>query len=308
MFVKFLFRKALILLASLFFIITATFFLMKAIPGDPLSEEQGIPHEIHENLCKHYGLNDPLLKQYGKYLRSILIWDFGPSFTMRDVTINDIIKEGFPVSATLGLEALLLSLSAGIILGTIAALWRNRWQDYAAMTIAVLGISVPSFVIATITQYFLALKMNVFPVARWGTIMHTILPALSLAALPTAFIARLTRTKMIEVLQQDYIKTAKMKGLSQVHIIMKHVLRNTMLPIVAYLGQLSANILVGSFVIERIFGIPGLGQWMITSISNRDYTVIMGMTIFCSIILLSTIFITDIAYGLLDPRIKEEAP
>ncbi len=293
------------MVVSLFVIVTATFFLMKAVPGDPFSEEQAHPDEILEALQEHYGLNDPWYQQYGRYLWGVVTWDFGPSFKYKARSVNEILAEGFPVSAVLGAEALFIALSAGVFLGTIAALWRNRWQDYTAMTVAVIGISVPSFILATILQYLFALKLGIFPVARWGSWLHTVLPAISLAALPTAFIARLTRSNMLDVLQQDYIKTAKAKGLSFGTIVWRHVMRNALLPVVTYLGQLTANIFVGSFVVERIFGIPGLGQWLINSVTNRDYTVIMGTTVFASIVLLIAIFIVDLLYVLLDPRIRE---
>jgi oligopeptide transport system permease protein len=202
------------------------------------------------------------------------------------------------------MEAIFLAISFGIILGIIAALKHNKWQDYGAMIFAVLGISVPSFIMATILQYFLAIKMGIFPVARWETFMHTVLPAIALGSTPMAFIARLTRSSMLEVLSNDYIKTAKAKGLSQGVITIKHTVRNALLPVVTYMGPLTAGILTGSFVIERIFGIPGLGSHFVTSIGNRDYTVIMGVTVFYSILLLVSILLVDIAYGIIDPRIK----
>lgn len=289
---------------ALWVIISVTFFLMKAIPGDPFTQEKALPKEILDSLYEHYKLNDPWYIQYGNYLKSILVWDLGPSFKYKSRTVNDIINSGFPVSAILGLEALLIALSCGIILGTIAALKQHQWQDYTAMVIAVVGISVPSFILAAFMQYLFAIKLDLFPVARWGTFEQTILPALSLAALPTAFIARLTRANMVEILSLDYIKTAKAKGLSTVHVTARHALKNALLPVVTYLGTLTANILTGSFIIEKIFGIPGLGQWFINSITNRDYTVIMGVTVFYGLILLTTIFFVDILYCWIDPRIK----
>ncbi|NGX54410.1 MAG: Oligopeptide transport system permease protein OppB [Chlamydiae bacterium] len=291
-------------LLALWVIVTITFFLMKAIPGDPFTQEKALPKEILQSLYEHYKLNDPWYVQYGNYLKSILTWDLGPSFKYKARTVNDIIKSGFPVSATLGLEALSISLFFGVSLGAIAALKQNRWQDYLAMVVAVIGISVPSFILAAFLQYFFSIKLDLFPVARWGTFQQSVLPALALAALPTAFIARLTRANMVEVLSMDYIKTARSKGIGSGLVILKHGLRNALLPVVTYLGTLTANILSGSFIIEKIFGIPGLGQWFINSITNRDYTVIMGITVFYSIVLLSVIFLVDLAYGWIDPRIK----
>lgn len=302
--IRYLSKKLFYLLISFFIIVSLTFFLMKAIPGDPFADEMSLPPEIMHALKEHYGLNDPWYKQYANYLKSVVTWDFGPSFKYKGRSVNAIIREGFPISAVLGLEALFLAVSMGVFLGSVAALYQNRWQDHIAMFIAVLGISIPSFILATLLQYLFALKLGLFPVARFTSFAHTILPAISLAALPTAFIARLTRSNMLEVLQQDFIKTAKAKGLPKWKIITNHALRNALLPIITYLGQLTVNILVGSFIIERIFGIPGLGQWFVMSVANRDYTAIMGTTVFYSILLLSSMFIVDIVYSLLDPRIQ----
>ncbi len=297
-------KKFLYLIATLWIIATATFFLMKAIPGDPFSDEKAVPKEVLDALHRHYGLDKPIFEQYTQYLGSLLKWDLGPSFKYKARTVNQIINESFPVSAALGAEALLLAISVGIFLGSIAALKQNGWQDYSCMLVAIIGISVPSFILATSLQYVFSMKLGWLPVARWGSFKHSILPAVSLAALPTAFIARLTRSSMLEVMQQDYIKTAKAKGLNQYQVISKHAIRNALLPVVSYIGPLTANILSGSFVVEKIFGIPGLGQWMVTSITNRDYTIIMGTTVFYGIILLLAVFIVDILYGFIDPRIK----
>jgi oligopeptide transport system permease protein len=301
---KYITRRLIYMVLSLYLIVTATFFLMRLAPGNPFTSEKQLPPEIEAALNEHYGLDDPWYAQYGDYLLRIVQWDFGPSFKYKTRTVNDLINEGFPVSLALGAQAILIALALGLILGIIAALYHNKWQDYGAMIIAVLGISVPSFIMATVLQYFFAIKWGLLPVARWDSFMHTILPSLALAASPMAFIARLTRSSMLEVLANDYIRTAKSKGLSKSVITVKHAIRNALLPVVSYMGPLSAGIITGSFVIERIFGIPGLGSHFVTSISNRDYTVIMGVTVFYSIILLVSILLVDIAYGLVDPRIK----
>jgi oligopeptide transport system permease protein len=301
---KYITRRLIYMVLSLYLIVTATFFLMRLAPGNPFTSEKQLPPEIEAALNEHYGLDDPWYAQYGDYLLRIVQWDFGPSFKYKTRTVNDLISEGFPVSLALGAQAILIALSIGLILGIIAALYHNKWQDYGAMIVAVLGISVPSFIMATVLQYFFAIKWGLLPVARWDSFMHTILPSLALAASPMAFIARLTRSSMLEVLANDYIRTAKSKGLSKGVITIKHTIRNALLPVVSYMGPLSAGIITGSFVIERIFGIPGLGSHFVTSISNRDYTVIMGVTVFYSIILLVSILLVDIAYGLIDPRIK----
>lgn len=302
--VRYLIKRFLSNFLALWIIITVTFFLMKAIPGDPFTQEKALPKEVLQSLYEHYKLNDPLYIQYANHLKSVAVWDLGPSFKYKARTVNDIINTGFPISAILGLEALCIALCCGISLGAIAAVKQHRWQDYSCMVVAVIGISVPSFILAAFLQYFFAIKLDLLPVARWGSFAQSILPAVSLAALPTAFIARLTRANMVEILSMDYIKTAQSKGLNRKVVLVKHALKNALLPIVTYLGTLTANVLTGSFIIEKIFGIPGLGQWFINSITNRDYTVIMGVTVFYSIILLSAIFLVDIAYGWIDPRIK----
>ncbi len=302
--IKYLFKKILILLVSLFAVATLTFALMQAIPGDPFTEEKAVPEEILQAMYRHYGLDKPWYIQYGRYLKGLITWDLGPSFKYQGRTVTEIISEGFPVSMVLGLEALSLSIFAGITLGSLSALKHGKWQDRMMMIIAVFGISVPSFILATFLQYLFGMKFDWFPVARWGTISHSILPALSLAALPMAFIARLTRSNMVEIMQQDYIQTAKSKGLNSFSIIYRHCLRNALLPIITYLGPLTTAILTGSFAVEKIFGIPGLGQWFVMSITNRDYTVIMGTTVFYSAILMVCVFLVDILYSVIDPRIK----
>ncbi|MCX6990957.1 MAG: ABC transporter permease [Chlamydiae bacterium] len=301
---KFLIKKLSYLLFSLFVVATLTFFLMHAIPGDPFTQDKAIPEEILQAMFKHYGLDQPLYIQYIDYIKGLLSFDLGPSFKYQGRTVNEIIAEGFPVSLYLGVEALVFSVIAGITLGSIASFKYLKWQDHLTMTIAVLGISIPSFILATFLQYLLAMKLDLFPVARWGTFSQTVLPALSLAALPMAFIARLTRSNMIEVFQQDYVQTAKSKGLNSFQIVTRHVIRNALLPVITFLGPLAAAILTGSFAVEKIFGIPGLGQWFVLSITNRDYTVIMGTTIFYSAILMFCVFVVDILYCFIDPRIK----
>jgi len=301
---SYLFKKSLILFFSLFLTVTLTFFLMHAIPGDPFAQEQAIPEEILKAMKRHFGLDEPLYVQYGQYLKGVLSWDFGPSFKYQGRTVNEIIGEGFPVSLLLGVEALFLATAVGILLGSLAALYHGKIQDKFLMVMAVLGISVPSFIFATFLQYILAMRLDLLPVARWGGFLHTVMPALALAALPTAFITRLTRASMIETLGQDYIQTARSKGLSRWAILKRHLLRNSLLPVISYLGPLSASIFTGSFAVEKIFGIPGLGQWFVMSITNRDYTVIMGTTIFYSALLILCVFFVDLLYCVMDPRIK----
>lgn len=292
------------LLFSLFLVATATFTLMHIIPGDPFSQEQTIPEEILKSLMTHYELDQPLLKQYIHYLKGLIRFDLGPSFKYEGRMIQDIIKEGFGVSATLGSLALVIAVINGGVLGSAAALCRGKWQDWLSMMTALIGMSVPSFILATLLQYFFAMKFNLLPIARWGEFRHMILPAISLSAFPTAFIARLVRNNMVEILEQEYIVAAKARGLSTNKILVRHVLKNCILPVLSYLGPLFANIITGSFVIEKIFGIPGLGGWFVMSITNRDYTMIMGITLFYSAILMIAVFVVDLIAYTIDPRIR----
>jgi oligopeptide transport system permease protein len=303
--VRILLKKGVILLVSLFVVASLTFFIMHAVPGDPFTEDRAIPEEIMQALYKHYGLDQPWYVQYGRYLKGILSCDLGPSFKYQGRSVTEIIAEAFPVSLTLGLEALCIALLCGVTLGSVAALHASHWQDTASLALAVLGISVPSFVLATALQYVLAMKLNLLPVARWGSLAQSVMPALSLAALPTAYIMRLMRSAMIETLSQDYIQTARAKGLHTAQIVWRHLLRNSLLPVASYLGPLAASVFTGSFVVEKIFGIPGLGQWFVLSVTNRDYTLIMGVTLFYSALLMLAVFLTDLLCALLDPRIKK---
>lgn len=302
--IRYIGKRLIFMVITLFLIVTATFFLMQAVPGGPFTAEKNVPPEILESLKEHYGINKPVSQQYVDYLGRVIKWDLGPSFSEKSSNVNDIINRGFPVSLHLGLQALAIAIFGGITLGVIAALRHNKWQDYSAMVIAVLGLSVPSFILAAFYQYFFSIELGWFPIAKWESFKHTVLPSFALAALPLAFIARLTRSNMIEVLGQDYIKTAKAKGLSVVTTTVKHAIRNALLPVVTYLGPLTANILTGSFVIEKIFGVPGLGREFVLSISNRDYTVIMGTTVFYAILLIVLVLVVDMLYTLIDPRIK----
>ncbi|MBO8163087.1 MAG: ABC transporter permease [Brevibacillus sp.] len=302
--IRYLGKRIFYMIIALFLIITATFWLMQAVPGGPFTSEKQVPPEIEAALNAHYGLDKPLFEQYVDYLIRVITWDLGPSFKEKASTVNQIIERGFPVSLHLGLQSLAIAIFGGITLGVIAALRHNKWQDYTAMVIAVLGLSVPNFILASFYQYIFSIKLGWFPIAQWEGFEYTVLPSFALAALPLAFIARLTRSNMIEVMSQDYIKTAKAKGLSTFTTTVKHAIRNALLPVITYLGPLSANILTGSFVVERIFGVPGLGREFVMSISNRDYTVIMGTTVFYAILLVVLVLLVDLAYTIVDPRIK----
>jgi oligopeptide transport system permease protein len=297
-------RKSLAFLCSLFVIASLTFFLMKLVPGDPFSEEQTLRRDMQESLQRQYGLDLPWLVQYRDYLHNLLHGRLGYSFKYPGRSVISIIQESFPISARLGIQSFCLTLSFGICLGTFAALKPHLWQDRSILILTTAGLSVPSFILATLLQYSLAIYFPIFPLARWGTFAQTILPSLALSAAPMAFIARLTRTGLLEVLQSDYIKLARAKGLPFRYWLLRHALRNALLPVLSYIGPLLANVLVGSFVIEKIFSIPGLGQWFVNSVSNRDYSLIMGLTLFYSFILLGSVFLVDLLYGIWDPRIR----
>lgn len=302
--IRYLALKGSIILFSLLVVATLTFCIMHAIPGDPFSQEQAIPEEVLKALHHHYGLDQPLFFQYVHYMKEVFVnFDLGSSLKYQGRTVNQIIIEGFPVSFMLGLEALILSFIGGIVLGTAGALYHLRWQDQISLFIALLGISIPSFLLGIFLQYFLAMQLDLFPIARWGSFHESILPAIALSAYPLAFISRLTRANMLEVLHQDYILTARAKGINAFQLIWRHVIRNALIPVMGYLGPLISAVFTGSFVIEKIFGIPGLGQWLVTSVANRDYTLIMGLTIFYSALLMLCVFLADCASYWMDPRI-----
>lgn len=288
----------------LWVVMTVTFFLMHSIPGGPFTEEKSLPPAVLANIEARYRLNDPLAVQYKDYLCNVLRGDLGPSFKYAGRSVNDIIRESFPVSLELGLESIALALAVGVPAGVLAAYRRNGWQDRTVNLLTTLGVAVPSFVLAALLVETFAMKLGWFPAAMWNSWASRILPAIAMAAMPMAFITRLTRSSMLDVLGQDYIRTAKAKGLSTVTVLFRHALPNALIPVVTYLGPMAAGVLTGSFVIETIFAIPGLGSYFVTSIYNRDYTVILGITIFYSAIVIFMNMLVDLIYPLLDPRIK----
>lgn len=301
---RFMLRRLGGMILAMFFIVSLTFFLMKAVPGGPFARERKLPVVIERNLNEKYHLNDPWFVQYKDYLSRTIRFDFGPSFKYPSRTVNDIIFESFPVSAQLGFMAVSVALVIGVLLGVISALNQNKIGDYLAMIISALGFSLPSFVIAGVLMYFFAYKFSLFPAAMWGTWKHAVLPALALAFLPMAAVARLMRSGLLEVLQEDYIKTARAKGLRARWVVYHHGVKNAFLPVITYIGPLIAAIFTGSFVIEHIFNIPGLGKYFVTSIQNRDYTLIMGTTVFYSGFLMVMNLAADLVYMLIDPRVK----
>lgn len=288
----------------LWIVITITFFLMHAIPGGPFTAEKSLPPYVLHSIEERYKLNDPLYKQYGDYLCNLVQGDLGPSFKYPGRSVNDIIKDGFPVSFKLGIEAILIAIIIGIPAGILAGVKKDKWQDRAVNFFTTLGVAVPSFVVAALLIYVLSTKLHLLPAAMWNGWRYEIMPALALSGMPMSFIARLTRSSMLDILSQDYIKTARAKGLSWSKVLIKHALPNSLIPVVTYLGPMTASILTGSFVIETIFAIPGLGQYFVTSIYNRDYTVILGVTIFYSVIVIVLNMVVDLLYPLLDLRIK----
>ena len=302
---KYILKRIALAIVTIWAVITITFVLMHSVPGNPFAtENRKIPENIMENLKKKYGLDKPKSEQYIMYLKNIARFDFGESMKQDSETVNQIIARGFPVSARLGVQAILIALIFGPALGAIAALYQNKAPDYISMIISIIGVSVPSFVLGSFFVQFIASKVDWIPIGGWGEFRHTILPSIALALMPLAQFARLMRSSMLEVLGQDYIKTAKSKGISRFAVIMKHAIRNAILPVVSILGTTISNLVAGSFVIEKIFGIPGLGQFFTTSVFNRDYTLIMGVTVFYAMVLIAMMLLVDVAYTLIDPRIR----
>lgn len=301
---RYLLRRVGAMVLALFFIASLTFMMMKAVPGGPFAMEKKLPAAIIKNLEAKYHLDDPILVQYKDYMLRTARLDFGPSFKFQNRSVNDIIKDGFPVSAQLGFLSVVISLFFGLLLGIISALRQNKIQDHLAMIIATIGFSIPSFVTGFGLMYFFAFKLRILPAAMWGSWQHMVLPAIALSLLPLAVIARLMRSSLIEVLQQDYIRTAKAKGLKERAVILRHGVRNAIMPVLTYLGPLIAGVFTGSFIIEYIFNIPGLGRYFVVSIQNRDYTVIMGTTVFYSIFLMLMNLGVDVLYAFIDPRVQ----
>lgn len=304
---KYIFKRLIYSAITIWIVLSITFLLMHLIPGGPFDEEKKLPPQIKANLEQKFGLNKPLTAQYATYLNSILHGDLGPSMRYEGKTVNEVISYSFPVSARVGILAIAFALIFGLFMGTIAALHQGKWQDSVSMLIATLGVTVPNFVMATFFIYFFAVKLRWFPAVGLDSPSSYVLPSIALGAYSMSFIARLSRSSLLEVIRQDYIKVAKSKGLPQRKIIYKHALRNSLIPIITYIGPLFAAILTGSFVVENLFGIPGLGREFVQSIYNRDYTTILGVTIFYSTFLIICNLIVDILYVLIDPRINLES-
>ena len=296
---------------TVWFIATATFMAMHSVPGDPLMNDKAISEEIRKNLEAQYGLDKPIIEQYGIYLWNMVRGDFGISFAQENRRVNDIIREHFPISAILGILAIAFAGLGGILFGALTARYRNRMPDIVIMFLVILGISVPSFVFAALGQLALV-KLNAFfgisilPVAGWGTLSHMIAPSLVLGLGTMAFLTRLMRSSMLEIVSSDYVRTARSKGLPPTRIFLRHELRNAILPVVTVLGPSIAAITTGGFVVELVFAIPGLGRYFVQAVQQLDYTVIMGTTVFYGAFLVFMVIVVDLLYGLIDPRVRLE--
>ncbi|WP_203364192.1 oligopeptide ABC transporter permease [Bacillus sp. REN10] len=301
---KYALKRLFYMLITLLIIATITFFLMKLLPGSPLTNQEKLSPEQQQIILDKYGLNDPLPVQYVNYMTGLFQGDLGLSFQYDNRPVSTMVAERIGPSAYLGFQAILLGTVVGIILGLLAALKHNTMVDYAATTFAVIGISIPSFVFAGFLQYYLAVQLDMFPVLGWEGFSYTVLPTIALSVFVIATVARYMRSELLEVLNSDYIMLARAKGISSTGIMIKHALRNALIPIITLLGPLAVNIMTGSLVIERIFGIPGLGDQFVRSIMTNDFTVIMGVTIFYSVLFIFVVFVVDILYGVIDPRIR----
>ena len=294
---------------TVWLIATATFFAMHNVPGDPLMDEKAVSPEIRKNLQAKYGLDRPLLEQYGIYLSNMIRGDFGISYAQENRSVNDIIREHFPVSAILGVLSIVFAALGGILFGALTAINRNRLPDIVIMFLVIMGISVPSFVFAALGQMTLVnvnafLGVSILPVAGWGSVSHMIMPSLILGLGTMAFLTRLMRSSMLEIDNADYLRTAISKGLPPTRIFLRHQLRNAILPVITVLGPSIAAITTGGFVVELEFAIPGLGRYFVQAVQQSDYTVIMGTTVFYGAFLVLMVIVVDLLYGLVDPRVR----
>ena len=303
---RFFARRIGLMLASLFMIILLTFVIEHSIPGGPFTSDRKVSPEVEAALNEKYHLNDPLPKQFLDYLGGILHGDFGPSYKYTGKEVNDFISNGFPVSAKLGGLTVLFVVLASIPMGILAAVKNGKWQDMLIMAVATIGVTIPSFVIASLLIYVFSFRLEILPTFGLDSWKGYILPIITLGGYSISYLARQMRSSLLEVMGQDYIRTARAKGLSEVKVITRHALRNAMIPVITVLGPTIANLLTGSFVVEQIFAIPGLGVHFVNSVSQRDYTTIMGVTVFYAAFLMAMVFVVDVFYVLIDPRIKYE--
>ncbi len=300
---KYILRRLGISLITLLVLVTIVFILVRLLPGDPFISDKLTP-EARANMMAYYGFDKPLYVQYLQYLGNLLRGDLGISLKYNNMPVLKIIRDSFPYSADLGIRSILFALAVGLPLGTLAALKRGTWVEYACIILAVIGISLPDFVTGSLLQYIFGLKLKLFPVALWRGFRYTVLPVLALSFYTIAVISRIMRASMLEVVHQDYIKTARAKGLSPFRVVWRHQIRNAILPVVTVVGPITAAILTGTFVIELIYAIPGMGKYYVLGVQNLDYSMILGLTVFYGAFLITANFLVDLLYGIIDPRIR----
>ena len=301
---SYILRRLYYSLLTILMIATVTFFMMHAIPGGPFTRERPVPPEIMRVLNEKYHLDDPLWKQYLDYLAGLVTFNLGPSFSKIGTSVNDLIVSGFPLTAKVGFLAVVLIVLLGVPVGIISALKQNRPVDYLVMFLATLGVTIPSFVIATLFIFLFSGKLGWVPPFGLSSPVSYIGPVIALSGYSLSFVARLTRSSMLEVLRQDYVRTARANGLHEFSVIGKHAVKNALIPVVTYIGPTVAALMTGSFVVERIFAIPGIGRYFVESVSNRDYTTIMGVTVLYAAFYVIMVFLVDLVYALIDPRIR----
>lgn len=305
---RYILKRSVAGVLTLFVLITLTFILMHAIPGGPFSpsEQRNVPQSVLDAIQAKYGLDKPIGVQYVAYLKRLASGDLGVSFKQEDTTVNELVAQGFPVSARIGIVAVIFSLLVGIPLGIVSAVRRGRAADWAAMVFATVGISIPNFVLTVLLMYLLSVKFHLLPVYGLDSWKHYVLPVVGLAVAPISYIARLMRSSMLEVLRQEYIMTARSKGVRESMVVLKHALKNAVTPVITYLGPLVAGLLTGSFVVERLFTIPGIGRYFVSGIGDRDYSVILGITVFFGAFIVVSNLVVDILCAIVDPRMKME--
>lgn len=300
---KYIVKRVIAALLTLWALVTIVFFLVRLMPGEPFTNPKLTP-EVRANMESYYGFDKPLTEQYVQYMGNLLKGDFGYSMKYTNKTVNYIIGETFPFSADLGIRALVLAISFGLVLGILSALNRGKTIDFVCVIVAVIGTSIPDFIMGAVLQYFFGIKWGLLPVAKYSGFEYTILPTIALATYTLASVSRIMRSSMLEVVSQDYIKTARSKGISNFRITWKHQIRNAIMPVMTVLGPTVASVLTGTFVLEAIFAIPGMGKYYVESISNSDYSMVLGMTVFYGIFLVTCNLIVDILYGVADPRVR----
>ena len=300
---RYIVKRLVIGVVTIFLLITITFLLVKAIPGNPFNDPR-VPEDVRQKQYEYYGLDKPVLEQYLNYMNNLLHGDLGTSIEYTGLSVKGMIAQYFPVSATLGILALIFGETIGLLFGVLSAQFKGRWPDTVLMFVAILGVALPSMVVGPLMRYFIGVKLDLLPVAGWGSFQQMIMPAFVLGLTTVATQTRAMRASMLGISTQDYIKTARAKGLHPVKVVCRHELKNSLVPLFPNLGIQVANILIGSFVVEELFLIPGLGKHFVNSINSLDYPLVMGLTIFYGAFIVAANLITDILYGLVDPRIR----